>query len=85
MRLSEELDSKWKAIPNNTEVLITHGPAHGKVGGNCVDGFDAGCELLTKRILEFNPLIHVRVIVWLVCLLLYLKSFRFAGTYTRGG
>lgn len=40
--------------------------AHGRIGGVCKDGFDAGCEELRKRILKIEPLIHVMVFFVLV-------------------
>jgi Icc-related predicted phosphoesterase len=59
-RNGEELKSKWDAIPNDTDILITHGPAFGyldDVEGR--RGQHLGCELLTKRIKEIKPKIHV--------------------------
>lgn len=49
-RKSKSLAAKWAAISDDTTVLITHGPPHGKKGGICRDGFDAGCELLADRV-----------------------------------
>ena len=54
------LMSKWQAIPDNTDILITHGPAYGfldDVTGR--RGQHLGCELLAERIKEFKPKIHV--------------------------
>jgi Icc-related predicted phosphoesterase len=54
------LMSKWQAIPDNTDILITHGPAYGlldDVTGR--RGEHLGCELLAERIKEFKPKIHV--------------------------
>jgi hypothetical protein len=58
-RKSKEIGSKWAMIPEGTSVLITHGPPHGRLGGVCRDGFDAGCELLRERVKKVEPLIHV--------------------------
>jgi Icc-related predicted phosphoesterase len=55
-----ELAGKWEAIPDNTDILITHGPAFetlDTVTGRPWDGL--GCELLAKRIERFRPKIHV--------------------------
>jgi hypothetical protein len=55
-----EIAGKWEAIPDNTDILITHGPAFGTldtVTGRPWDGL--GCELLTQRIEVIKPKIHV--------------------------
>jgi hypothetical protein len=54
------LESKWAAIPVNTDILITHGPAFGYL--DTVEGRrheNLGCELLVQRIKEIKPKIHV--------------------------
>ena len=59
-RNGSELQSKWDAIPDNTDILVTHGPAYGfldDVEGR--RGQHLGCELLTERIKAFKPKIHV--------------------------
>lgn len=54
------LASKWAAIPDNTDILVTHGPAYGYVDDvEGRRGQHLGCELLTERIKEFKPKIHV--------------------------
>jgi Icc-related predicted phosphoesterase len=63
-----EIKKHWDKIPDDTDVLITHGPAYGicdKVSGNSL-GLDevygkghAGCVDLLNRIKEVNPKIHV--------------------------
>ena len=55
-----ELAGKWEAIPDNTDIFITHGPAFGTldtVAGRPWDNL--GCELLTQRIEVIKPKIHV--------------------------
>jgi len=55
-----ELAAKWEAIPDNTDILITHGPAFGTldtVAGRPWDNL--GCELLAQRIEVIKPKIHV--------------------------
>jgi Icc-related predicted phosphoesterase len=59
-RNGEELKSKWDMIPDDTDILITHGPAWGfldDVEGR--RGIHLGCELLAERIKEIKPKIHV--------------------------
>lgn len=54
------LMSKWEAIPELTDILITHGPAFGYL--DTVHGRrseNLGCELLTERIKEIKPKIHI--------------------------
>jgi len=55
-----ELAAKWAAIPDNTAILITHGPAFGvldTVAGKMWDNL--GCQLLTNKIKTIKPKIHV--------------------------
>lgn len=54
------LAGKWEAIPDNTDILITHGPAYGTldtVAGRHYDNL--GCELLAERIERLKPKIHI--------------------------
>jgi 3',5'-cyclic AMP phosphodiesterase CpdA len=61
-RLGDELKSKWAFIPEDTDVLITHGPPNGY--GDLVNNWrqpntNVGCELLLNRILDIKPLVNV--------------------------
>lgn len=58
-RQGEELKSKWDMIPIDTDILITHGPAWGKVDRVKGDPMHLGCELLAERINTIVPKIHV--------------------------
>ena len=54
----EEIKKKWDLIPQNTDILITHGPPFSKLdfvnrGGN------VGCEELLKKVSDIKPKIHV--------------------------
>jgi Icc-related predicted phosphoesterase len=50
---SKELKEKWAMIPKNTDILITHSPPY----QICDD--DLGCELLTDRVFEVRPKLHI--------------------------
>jgi len=55
----EDIKQHWDKIPNDIDILITHGPAYGfldKVHGR---GEPLGCEELTKAIGRVNPKIHL--------------------------
>jgi Icc-related predicted phosphoesterase len=55
-----ELAGKWEAIHDDTDILITHGPAHGTLDTVVGRPWDAlGCELLTERIERLKPKIHL--------------------------
>lgn len=59
-RNSLKLAGKWEAIPDNTDILVTHGPAFGTldtVAGRQYDNL--GCELLAERIERLKPKIHI--------------------------
>ena len=51
----EELKKRWAFIPDDTNVLITHGPPAG-ILDQVPDGEAAGCEELWKRICELKYL-----------------------------
>ena len=61
-RLGDELKKYWDLIPNDTDVLITHGPP------NEIRDFvnnwrqpvrTVGCELLRFRVEQIKPLLHI--------------------------
>jgi Icc-related predicted phosphoesterase len=59
-RNSEEMKTRWDAIPSNTDILVTHGPAFGYLdipGGG--QNIRVGCEMLRHRVDEIRPKIHV--------------------------
>ena len=59
-RNGDELKEKWDMIPDDIDILITHGPAWGfldDVEGR--RGQHLGCELLAERIKQIKPKIHV--------------------------
>jgi len=58
-RNGDQLDQVWHQIPQDVDILVTHSPACGYL--DCVIGqYDnLGCELLTERIREVKPKIHV--------------------------
>ncbi len=53
----DELKPYWDAIPDNTHILVTHGPPRG-ILDKCPDGFLAGCDHLLKRTQELPNLTH---------------------------
>lgn len=50
----EEIDKHWQLIPEDTDILITHGPPFGKLD-KTVKNELVGCKMLTKRINEVKP------------------------------
>jgi len=59
-RNGEELKAKWDMIPEDIDILITHGPAWGFLDD--VEGRrneHLGCELLAERIKQIKPKIHI--------------------------
>jgi Icc-related predicted phosphoesterase len=54
----EALRAKWSRIPNDVDVLVTHGPPN-KVLDRTVHGDHAGCEALAERVAELKPKLHV--------------------------
>jgi Icc-related predicted phosphoesterase len=58
-RNGEELQNKWNAIPEDVDILITHGPAWGHLDVTPYGNLNVGCELLRLRVDELKPKIHV--------------------------
>jgi Icc-related predicted phosphoesterase len=54
----EELAEKWEMIPEDTDILITHGPAYGMLD-HTIQGQQVGCVDLYHRIVKIRPKIHV--------------------------
>jgi Icc-related predicted phosphoesterase len=56
-----ELEQKWNDIPEDTDILITHGPAQGYVDTSGPPWNEPllGCELLIEKIKKIKPKIHV--------------------------
>jgi len=49
------LREKWAAIPNNTDIVIVHGPPFGILDTVARGGVHVGCRLLAERLLEIKP------------------------------
>ena len=56
-----ELAEKWRLIPNEVDILITHGPPFGILDEVPRRFFieNAGCEELRKRVEEIQPKLHI--------------------------
>jgi len=53
-----EIAEKWKLIPKDTDILITHGPPH-EILDLTPNGDPAGCEELRKTVEEVKPKVHI--------------------------
>ena len=60
-RRGDELKEKWDAIPEDTDILITHGPPQGHLDASGAPYNEPllGCELLRVRVDELKPKFHV--------------------------
>ena len=58
-RNGEEMKARWDAIPDDTDVLITHGPPYGHLDIPGGQSIRVGCEMLRHRVDEIKPKIHV--------------------------
>jgi Icc-related predicted phosphoesterase len=54
----EPLATKWRLIPSNVDVLITHGPPEG-IGDRTTRGEHVGCADLATAVLRCKPRLHV--------------------------
>jgi len=55
----EKIMEKWNLIPKDVDILVTHGPAFGKLDYVPYDGKNVGCEDLLSKIQEIKPKIHL--------------------------
>ena len=58
-RNSAALMSKWEAVPEDTDILVSHGPPFGILDKVIRGGEHVGCELLAERIRTIKPKINV--------------------------
>ena len=54
----DQLRNKWKKIPKNTDILVTHSPPKG-IGDFIKPGRHEGCEDLLHAVLRIKPMLHV--------------------------
>jgi predicted phosphodiesterase len=54
-----EIRHHWDKIPDDTDVLITHGPAFGKLDVSGIGNEKVGCRDLYEAILRVRPRLHV--------------------------
>jgi hypothetical protein len=53
----EEINEVWQRIPPDTDIVVTHGPVHGKLD-RLMSGEHVGCEDLRDHILSISPILH---------------------------
>ena len=53
------LMSKWQAIPEDTDILVTHGPPNKILDYVAQSVYHAGCEELLLRVMEVKPKVNV--------------------------
>lgn len=58
-RNGQELKNKWDNIPQDTDILITHGPPFGHLDKVINKNDNLGCELLNNRVNTIKPKIHI--------------------------
>ena len=58
-RNGEEMKGRWDSIPEDTDILITHGPPFGYLDIPGGQSIRVGCEMLRYRVDEIKPKIHV--------------------------
>ena len=58
-RCGEQLKYRWDLIPNDTDILITHGPPLGILDTVLPRDENVGCELLIKKVQKVKPKYHI--------------------------
>jgi len=56
-RNGEKLQEKWRAIPRDIDILITHGPPFG-ILDYTVQNVNVGCEVMLEELKRIKPKIH---------------------------
>jgi Icc-related predicted phosphoesterase len=54
-----DIIEKWNLIPEDTDILITHGPPNGILDYVAQSTFHAGCNMLRKRVFEVKPKLNI--------------------------
>lgn len=57
-RDSDEIRAVWEKIPDDTDILITHGPPHGILDLTLRNNH-TGCRALLDRVRAIRPKLHV--------------------------
>lgn len=58
MYSEKEGEKLWSMIPENTDILVTHGPPYGILDTN-IQNQHTGCPHLLQRVLAIKPRLHV--------------------------
>lgn len=53
-----DINQIWNRIPNDTDIVITHGPIHSYCDRTDRGGLNVGCEQLYHRLNEVKPQLH---------------------------
>jgi len=53
-----DINEVWNQIPNDTDIVITHGPIHSYCDRTDRGGLNVGCEQLYHRLNEVKPQLH---------------------------
>ena len=53
-----EIAEKWSLIPDDVDILVTHGPAFGVLDTVTSTSMNLGCEKLTERLSVVKPKLH---------------------------
>ena len=54
-----EIDRHWRMIPDDADILVTHGPPYGVLDTSHPGGHHLGCTDLMKAVDRVNPKLHV--------------------------
>jgi len=53
-----DINQIWNGIPNDTDIVITHGPIYGYCDRTNREGLNVGCDQLYHRLNEVRPQLH---------------------------
>ena len=58
MHSQKDAEQLWSIIPEDTDVLVTHGPPYG-IQDKTINGIHTGCKVLLEKVMKIKPKLHV--------------------------
>lgn len=56
---ASDRENQFRAIPDETNILISHGPPHGILDRNNISSVPQGCHELLAAVTRIKPMVHV--------------------------
>ena len=53
------IGNHWDLIPDDADIVVTHGPVHGILDETYHGSEHVGCEVLARKIAKIKPILHI--------------------------